>query len=332
MVAKKRIVVVGLGSIGRRHARLLAERDDVEVELFDPNLKNIAFIQETIGPKKTYASFEDALGSGPDMAVLATPHSLHARQTVAALEAGIPTLCEKPMSDNLADARKMKDAADRTGKTLSIGFNLRFHPCLIAVKNAIAAGATGKVLCLSTRVGTYGTLVNSGSRYQSEVEGALIMDYAHQPDIFYWLTGEAPERVYASAVQSGDLPLSANPNIVMMNCEYASGLLASIHLNYVQEPGRHLYEIVGSDGWLTLDIQADKGVLTIGTRKDSVTRSEIVPFVRDDMYREEHRAFIDAVAGLREPESPAASAIVSAAICDAAFRSWKTREPVRVAL
>ena len=266
------------------------------------------------------------------MLLIATPHALHAQQAIAALESGIDTLCEKPMSDKLDDARKMKKAAERTGKTLVIGFNLHFNPCLAAVKKTFSAGIVGQVLHLHARVGTYATLVNSGSRYQAEVEGALIMDYAHQPDIFYWLTGEKPEYVYASAVQAGDLPLSSNPNIVMMNCEYASGLLASIHLNYIQEPGCHTYEVVGSDGWLALDIQADKGVLTIGTRKDAATRSEIIPFARDDMYREEHRAFIDAVAGRRAPESPAASAIVSVAVCAAAFRSWKTHERVRLTL
>ena len=330
MALRKRIAVIGLGSIGRRHARLLADRDDIEVELFDPNAANIGIICGEIGYVKVYASFEETLKGKPDMVLIATPHALHARQVMAALESGIDTLCEKPMSDRLDDARKMKEAAERTGKMLVIGFNLHFHPCLAAVKKALNAGTVGRVLHLHARVGTYGTLVNSGSRYQAEAEGALIMDYAHQPDIFYWLTRETPEYVYASAAQTGDLPLSSNPNIIMMNCEYASGMLASIHLNYIQEPGRHAYEIVGSDGWLALDIQADRGILTVGTRKDAATRSETITFARDEMYREEHRAFIDAVAGRCAPESPAASAIVSVAVCDAAFRSWKTHERVRI--
>ncbi len=330
MALKKRIAVIGLGSIGRRHARLLAERDDLELELLDLDPKNVALMQETIGPRKVWATFEELLAGKPDLAVVATPHALHSRQTIALLDAGIDTLCEKPMSDSVAEAEKMRDAQARTSRMLVIGFNMRFHPCLTTMKSRIDSGAIGRILHMHSHIGTYITLVNSGSRYQSTIEGSLVMDYAHQPDTFYWLSSERPSHVYASAAQTGDLPLSAKPNFVMMNCEYPSGLLSTIHLNYVQEPSRHAYEIVGSEGWLTLEILDDKGILTMGTRKDSAVSTQIIPFIRDDMYRAEHRAFFDAVAGSRDPESPAASALVSVAVCDAAIRSWRTHERVRV--
>jgi len=87
------------------------------------------------------------------------------------------------------------------------------------------------------------------------------MDYAHQPDIFSWLSGKNPVYVYASAIESGNLPLSANPNFALMNYEYDSSMLGTVHLNYVQEPARHSFEIVGSDGWVALDILDNSGIL-----------------------------------------------------------------------
>ncbi|MCG2659079.1 MAG: Gfo/Idh/MocA family oxidoreductase [Kiritimatiellae bacterium] len=119
MAVKKRIAVVGLGSIGKRHARLLCERSDVCVELVEPNAETLAMVRNQLGDLPAYQSFEAMLETAPDIALIATPHNMHTAQVIQALEAGIHVLCEKPMSDNLADAVKMKEAADRSSKILN---------------------------------------------------------------------------------------------------------------------------------------------------------------------------------------------------------------------
>ena len=328
MEVKKRFVVVGAGSIGKRHARLLNERDDIDVEIVEPNPGALETALEEVGDVRTYSSFDEMLKTKPEMVLIATPHTLHCEQTVAALESGADVLCEKPMSDSLDDAKKMKAAADRTGKVLDIGFSQHFNPPMKRLKQIIDDGTLGKVMHLHARIGTYYTLMCSKSRYQAEHEGALIFDYAHQPDSFFWMLGVAPKRVYAAAMQAGNLKLSANPNIVSMICEYEAPLIATIHLNYVQYPQRAEYEAVGDKASVIADLCNGKiRIYKIGS--DEIIEEQVSP-ERDNLYRAEHQAFTDAVDGKREPETSAAAGIVSTAICQAVLDSWKSGQPVDV--
>src|SRR5689334_23339296 len=123
---RRRVLVVGLGSIGRRHARLLMERADLEVALVETNPEVLKAARTTLGPLESYSSVSAALETAPDVVWLATPTSLHAGQVIAALDAGAHVFCEKPMSDRLESARRMKEAADHARGILAIGFYLHF--------------------------------------------------------------------------------------------------------------------------------------------------------------------------------------------------------------
>ena len=94
--------------------------------------------------------------------------------------------------------------------------------------------------------------------------GSLFVDYAHQPDLLYWLTGRAPRAVTTFGFQGGNLDLSSSPNVADIVCEYDDALLTTIHLNYVQMPHRHLYELVGDEGWASIDFETKQ--MTLGRR------------------------------------------------------------------
>jgi predicted dehydrogenase len=127
--------------------------------------------------------------------------------------------------------------------------------------------------------------------------------------------------------------LTSNPNFLALTCEYdpsPAPMISTIHLNYVQMPEQHEYEIVGDKGWAMFDL--NKGVVRLGRRDDpAAERVEQISTERDIMYEAEHQAFFDAIAGRREPESPAGDAIVSLEIMDAALRSWRAGAPVELA-
>jgi predicted dehydrogenase len=330
MAVKRKVVIVGLGSIGNRHARLLKERSDISLEIVEPNERAIIKAKEKFGDFHQHASFDRMLTTAPDIVLIATPHRLHAEQTIEALHAGSDVFCEKPMSDSLEDAVKMKEACDQADKLLNIGFHMHFHPALKTLKGVIESHRLGNIVYAHARVGTYITLVNSVSHYQQEQEGALLLDYAHQPDMLYWLLRKVPRYVYASGVQAGNLELSSNPNIADIHCEYDDDLIASIHLNYVQMPQRQSYEIVGDQGWAFLDLEQNE--LRIGKRQDSTVETKTFTVERDDLYRAEHQAFMDALDGKRPPETSALDGLVSTAVCHATVASWKTRQRVAIEL
>jgi len=323
MALKKRIVVVGLGSIGRRHARLLAQRGDLEVEWCESEPAALAHAEAELGrASHVHASFTAMIETRPELVVIATPHGLHAAQAIAALQAGAHVLCEKPMADTLAAASEMLRVERTAGRILTFGFQLHFNPGLRRLRQLVCGGELGTVVHVHCRVGSYITLVNSRSRYQEHTEGALLMDYTHQPDLLQWILGEPPVAVFATGGRGGTPELSSTPNFINVNCDYAQPLIGTIHLNYLQMPERHEYEIVGDRGWAMFDLNT--GRLRRGQRVDQREWTEEFSLERDPVYTAEHEAFLEAVAGRREPESPARTAIVSMQIIEAALASWRS--------
>ncbi|MEO7652991.1 MAG: Gfo/Idh/MocA family oxidoreductase, partial [Bryobacteraceae bacterium] len=187
-------------------------------------------------------------------------------------------------------------------------------------------GELGNVLHVHARVGTYITLMNSGSRYQEYNPGSLFLDYSHQPDMFLWLLGRAPSAISVSAFQGGELELTSNPNVAVIVYEYDSPLIATLHLNYVQMPQCHDYEIVGDRGWAQASFPS--GRVTIGRRSDQSVREEILGHGPDDLYRSEHDAFFLAVDSGAAPETSAADGVISTSICEASIEAWRTRRRV----
>ena len=124
-----------------------------------------------------------------------------------------------------------------------------------------------------------------------------------------------------TAVFGGDLPLLSNPNVVDLTLDYDTPLIGTIHLNYIQMPQRHEYEIVGDRAWAMLDMETN--CLRVGRRQQEAETAEPIKVERDRLFEAEHQAFLDAVDGRRRPESPPESAIVSMRVIDAALRSWK---------
>lgn len=321
-----RIVIVGCGSIGLRHARVLAARNDVAVELCEPNAERLTAACRKIGGLVAHNDFDAMLATRPAMIVVATPHSLHARQAVTALRAGVHVLCEKPMSDNLSDAERMLLVAEQSGCLLEIGFTLRFHPAMLRIKNLIDAGELGRIVHIHWHVGAFNTLANSVSRHQATQFGSLMMDYSHQSDLIGWWLQMTPSSVYALGCTCERLPLAVNPNAMAVAIEYGGRALATINLNYVQHPQQCICEIIGDQAWLTFDLET--AMMRIGRRNESTVTEEMFSIERDQLFRAEHDAFIKAARGTGPAESPPDGAIRSMRIVDAAIRSMQTRVPV----
>lgn len=319
---RRRILVVGLGSIGKRHARLLSARADLDVQVCEPSSAVLEGAKAELGHLTAYASLEAGLAAKPEMVLIATPHHLHAVQAVASMKAGTHVLCEKPICVDVSEAREMIEASRQYKKTLCVGFHLHFQAGIARMKAIIDSGMIGTVAHLHCRVGSFITLRNSLSRYQEKLKGALVLDYAHQPDLILWLLGDLPAGVSMTGLQGGNLPHTSNPNVLGLTLDYARPVLATVHLNYMQMPQRHEYEVVGDKGWVVLDL--DSGLIRIGLRETEKDTQERVSAERDDAYRSEHEAFIQAVDGKRLPESSGESAARSVELFSMAMRSWET--------
>ncbi len=291
----KRIIIVGMGSIGIRHARVCQRFNHLQVELCDSRLEGLIEAKAALGELKCWTSWQEALASNPDLMIIATPHDLHAEMTCQALEAGIDVLCEKPMSDSREGAMKMARTAASSGRTLQIGFMLRFQPAVLKLRSMLKEGALGKLMSVRYHIGSLITLENSRSRYQSSLTGALVMDYIHGLDLLLWLTGTAPTGIYARSLLTGNLPLTANPTLFKAILDFEESFMAEIHMDYATKPQLHELMLLGDRGMIRLELA--EGKMEIRHREENRKEEILFPFHFDDIYASQMEAFLAAVDG-----------------------------------
>jgi myo-inositol 2-dehydrogenase / D-chiro-inositol 1-dehydrogenase len=180
-----RVAICGTGANGRVHARAARALgvDDLVLLDADPALAGDV-AAETGG--RTVPSLAGVIAAAPDAAVVSTPTGTHAEVVTALLEAGIPTLCEKPLAPDLAATAALGGTAARTGTPLRVGFQRRFDPDVAAARRALLDGAVGRPyllrLCSHDR--------RPVSALHPDESGSIFGNlFVHDFDTVRWLTG-----------------------------------------------------------------------------------------------------------------------------------------------
>ena len=136
-----RCATVGVGKMGRHHARLYATTDGCElIGVVDGNVDRASKVVEEWGGR-AFASIDELLAAGVDAVTVATPTVTHRAIVEPLLEAGVACLVEKPLAPDVAEARAIADMAKRTGSLLQVGHVVRYDPVMVAVRELVAAGA-----------------------------------------------------------------------------------------------------------------------------------------------------------------------------------------------
>src|SRR5262245_48773062 len=120
-------LIVGAGSVGRRHARNLATLN-CRLSAMDPRADRLAQAGEEVRLEGRYADLDAALASKDkyDGLVICSPPKYHVDQSIAGLDRGIPIFLEKPVSPDLASAQRLAEAVRRTGVPLLLGYTYRW--------------------------------------------------------------------------------------------------------------------------------------------------------------------------------------------------------------
>ena len=319
-----RVLVVGCGSIGQRHARLLNARADVEVAVCDVLEENLEAASQHAGCTERYRRLEEALACPFEAAVVATPNDSHAAVAVAALRAGLDVLLEKPMADTVAAAETIAEAADTTGRLLMVAYNMRHHPGLREMKRIVDKGRIGRLVGGRAMVGSYYTLMCARTPFRLTEKGILAVDASHELDFLRWFFGDVVE-VSARTARTGDLEMKPDPNLAAALLTYRSGAIVGVHMDYVQHPQRRIFEVYGDAGTLVLDFQTS--VLEEYHPAEEGHRRRFFPHHRDAYYIDEHDAFFEA---MRTRVSPIAAedGLGALRVCEAILRSAQERTPV----
>lgn len=178
--------VLGAGAMGASHVRMLAAGvpDAEVVSVFDMDTARATEVAAEVSAAA--ASSAEALIADCDAVVVASPDFTHADLAIACIESGTPVLCEKPLAMTAQDARRVVDAEVAAGRQwVQVGFNRRFDPGFLSLKEAIDDGSLGEVRVL------HGIHRNASNATSTDDAGLVTGSMIHEFDTFAWLLGDA---------------------------------------------------------------------------------------------------------------------------------------------
>ncbi|TDP98480.1 MULTISPECIES: Gfo/Idh/MocA family protein [unclassified Leifsonia] len=251
-----------------------------------------------------------------DVVYVGTPHATHARIAVAALEAGKHVLVEKPIAVDEGDARRIADAAARSGRFAMEGMWMRFLPAYRAALEEASSGAIGDVRSVRASFGLPFDAPES-PRWSAERASSTLLDQAIYPVTLALDVLGAPGRVWASGrIRSDGVDLAEH-----MTFDYADGRFAQLAASMVDyaEPTA---TISGTEGWITIPApfwSAFEYQKRSGPIPDALARVDTTTFTRDGFgYVPMLAAVTEAImAGLTEhPTHPLADSVATLSVLD----------------
>jgi predicted dehydrogenase len=276
----ERILIVGHGSIGRRHLGVVRQ--------CLPKAKILVMRHEPTStiPERADAvcsSLQEALSFGPRAAVIANPAPFHCPVATELLKAGCHVLIEKPLASSLIDATALLGDTRASGVVCQVGYNLRFMPSLQEFRRLVMGGCVGRVLSVRSEISQYlpswrpGMDYRQGVSAQKAMGGGVLLELSHEIDYLRWIFGEV-SWVSAWLGRLGDLEIDVEDSAQMtlgFAGEARRGMgragddgapVGSLQMDFLRHDTTRCCTVIGSEGSLRWDGVA--GVVDFFSAKD----------------------------------------------------------------
>jgi len=332
MASPLRVGIIGCGKIANvDHAPGYNSLPNVKiVSLLDVLPKKIKALKKAHAPDaEGFTDLNKFLASGLDAVSICTPNHLHYPQTMAALEAGLHVLCEKPMAATPAQTTEMIDAAKAAGKVLQINHTLHYVPVYRRLAELVKSGIIGSpihVRCIRSGGSTPDKGWSKGARWfvMKECAGGIILDIGvHMAEIMQTIVGNIAE--VAAYTDTRTVRIDVPDNCVAL-MRFENGATGVLELSWTTPVGAGMMEIYGTRGTIRQGFHPEHPIELIfrGKRKNRVE----YPKLKKSPHSQ--KAFVDAIRGKAPSPTPGELGRRAIALCDAIARSGETGQFVRV--
>jgi len=219
-----RVAVIGVGSMGRNHARVYHEMSDSDlVAVSDTDLTLVSSVAD-IYAVPVFSHYADMLRKmKPDAVSIAVPTAFHEEVAMAALEAGAHVLIEKPIAATLEEGERLIERAKQFNLKLMVGHIVRFNPAIQELKRKLQEGELGRIFqIVGRRVGPFPARVR---------DVGVVVDLAtHDLDLMRFLTGSDPLRIYAETEKRINTNLE---DLVVGLLRFPGGITGVLEINWL---------------------------------------------------------------------------------------------------
>jgi len=329
-MAALRAGLIGLGMMGRHHARVLGSLEGVElVGVADP----AGDPKGLVGDRAVLSSVEQLIDLGLDYCMVAAPTAYHEELGLALAAAGVHAMVEKPLATDVASARRLADAFESAGLVGAVGHIERYNPALQSLRSRLEAGELGGIYQIVTR--------RQGPFPVRIADVGVVKDLAtHDIDLTMWVTRQPYRSVAArTAHKSG----RTHEDLVAVVGELADGTVTSHLVNWMSPLKERVTIVTGEKGTFVADtLSADLTFYanaSVPTQWETVaafrgvSEGDVVRFAiaKPEPLRTEHEAFRDAVLGKVSDIVTMPQGLATVAVAEAVIRSAAEGRTIDVA-
>lgn len=284
-MSRIRAAVIGVGSFGRNHARVIRQLEGVELAaLVDTDLARAQSLGQQYGCA-AYSNVEDIIGT-IDAVILATPTHTHADLGCRLLEAGIDVLVEKPIADTSAAGEQLAQTAEKNGRILQVGHLERFNPAVLALEQALTIPLFFEVHRLSVFT-------------PRSLDVDVVLDLMiHDLDLVLNCVKEPPAEVHAAGISV----LSPKVDIANVRLVFPSGCIANLTASRVSTEQVRKLRLFQPGEYISIDYGRQDAVrLAVAPGKQPPIRSEPLSVQKEEPLRLELESFFACVRTRSHP-------------------------------
>ncbi|MCC2594525.1 Gfo/Idh/MocA family oxidoreductase [Tessaracoccus sp. OS52] len=295
-MATLRAGLVGIGMMGRHHARVLGSLDGVElVGITDPGGDKFG----VAGGRPVFDTVDELIELKPDYCMVAVPTAFHLETGLKLAEAGIHAIIEKPLARDVESSVALVEAFAKAGLVGAVGHIERYNPSLQQARRRIADGQLGRVIQVSTR--------RQGPFPARIADVGVVKDLAtHDIDLTAWVVGSPYVHV---AAEANNLSGREYEDLISITGLLKGGIVANHLVNWLSPLKERMTVITGETGTFIADtLTADLTYYANGTVENTwqdlaqfkgVSEGDVIKyaFSKPEPLRTEHENFRDAVLG-----------------------------------
>jgi UDP-N-acetylglucosamine 3-dehydrogenase len=239
-----KVAVIGVGSMGRNHARVYSQLDEVKLVAVADCKTEIAEAVSGQYRARAYQDHSQLLkNERPDAVSIAVPTALHEQIAVEALEAGAHVLVEKPIAATLDGGKRMIEAAAYHHRRLMVGHIVRFNPAIQTLQRKLQAGELGRLYqIVCRRIGPFPARIR---------DVGVVVDLAtHDIDLMRYLTGNDPVRVFAETERRIH---TDHEDLILGLLRFPDGLTGALEINWLTPTKVREVLVLGERGLFRVD-------------------------------------------------------------------------------
>jgi len=289
-------LVVGYGSIGKRHIENLSHYPNIEI-LVCTNRRMDQFLRKK--KCRIFNNITSSLKEEPDVAFVTNVSNLHVSTATKLARKNIDMFIEKPLSNSSKGVKTLLKIVKKRKLITLMGFPLRFHPCLIKIKEIISKKELGKIIFVSAENGSYLPDWHPNENYiesyaaREDLGGGAVLTCIHELDYLFWFLGNVSD-IFSVTGKYSTLDIQTD-DLSSILLKFKNKTIGEVHLDFFQRPAFRNCKIVGTNG--TIYWNFDENIVRFYDLKKKrwINKLKLNKFDINDMYISELDHFLRCV-------------------------------------